>query len=465
MRNNVRPLLIASLLATAGCSVLPREPIEPVSKEDMHLFNGKSGSPSMPVNELAGDTVVLDTDASAKSFILSRMDEGDPLPTFDVGPLSMQNVKISEALRLVASGRPISFSVARALDGTEAQGGTISAQDLSGSFDNLIRSLSDSMGFFYSYKGGVLHIKPDEQFVLSLPPFETSIAGINETLDGLGARNLKIDKTAYMATFRATKPVYERIAAYVNHLKETRSIVVYDTWIYEVQLNDSTEGGISWNKFTYTEPGSVSRGSVGVSGSGSQPTNGLGVSFVYNGSAFSLDLLVKFLKSQGTLHTLSQPKLAVLTGTKGQIKAGRKLTYISQVGQSTTAANTTATTATSSELQVGVDMTLTANVDEGTIYSDVKLKAEDLLQFNEFTALGTQLKLPDTSNREINTVIRSRPGDVILLGGITVNRDQDSDAGLPGMWRGIFTTSTSKKRERSEMIIVMRPRVISFKKG
>jgi hypothetical protein len=79
------------------------------------------------------------------------------------------------------------------------------------------------------------------------------------------------------------------------------------------------------------------------------------------------------------------------------------------------------------------------------------------------TMAGTTIELPKTSSSEVNTLVRSRPNDVILLAGIQIQRSNNDTLGLPGPGgRLVLPTRSEKSVERSELVIVLRPRVKRF---
>ena len=290
--------------------------------------------------------------ADANVLRLESLEKSEPLPTFEVPEVSLASASIQDALQMVVGNRRVQYSITRALDGSQTQFGAVSAFNLSGPFDRVIDSLSRSIGFFYAWRNGMLHVSPDRQFVFGLPPVEDAFAGVATTLQAMGARGLNLNKAARTVSFRASRPAYEAIREYLEYIRENRAIVTYDVWIYEVILNDNDSGGIAWNKFRLAQENAYGGNSANVSGSAAQPTDGLGIALIYNTKYFSLDLFAKFLRSQGTLRTLSQPKLALLSGTQGQIKAGRKFVYVSQVGQTTSVAGSVTSTQTAEVTRV-----------------------------------------------------------------------------------------------------------------
>lgn len=458
MKKTILALMAGSLLV--GCGSLPRDYVDPTANIPKELKKIEVPlDPSLskfenPINEVSQTPIV------ANSFNLTQLEVSEELPNFKINNLNLSNASISDALSLINTIQPVSFTIDRTLDGLQAQGNTFSADQLSGSFADILERLSTSMGFFYTYRNNSLHIQPEMQFILNLPPVNSLMESSVATLNTLGARNVNLSKGANMISFTATRPVFKLVNNYLDYIKNTRSVIAYDTWIYEVALNDTKELGIQWNKFSYGTGANV----ASLSGpSGMQSSSPLGLSLIFSAGKFSLDALVQFLQTQGNLKTVSQPKLAVLNGEKGTIKAGRKITYISQITQTQgTAATPSTSSATTATLQLGTDLTLTPNIDDGTIYSTIELKVDDLNQLTMSNVFGSQIALPDTITREILTTIRSRPGDTILLGGVSTTREINNKDGIPAGSTAI-TNHSNVTSQKSELVIILKPQIIKFK--
>ena len=456
MKNKLILALLPALLA--GCGTLTRDFPDssnriPTSLKTVEMPVSTISDGIDPINEFSQTTI-------SNYLSVVPLEDSDELPDFNVANLSLSKASIGDVMSLINTSYPISYSIDRTIDGVMAQGNTLNGDKLSGSFKEIIHRLSNSMGFFYQYKNNTLYIKPEIQFIVTIPPSSELLENSASTIEKLGGRSVTTNKASGIITFTATKPIYSLINNYLKYIKETRSVVSYDTWIYEVKLNDSRETGIQWNKFGWAS-GTNSAGFTGSSGM--TAATPLGLSLIFSKGNFSLDALVNFLQTQGNLKTLSQPKLAVLNGEKGTIKAGRKITYISQITQ-TPGSNGSAPTssATTSTLQLGTDLTLTPNIDEGTIYSKIELKVDDLNNLAVNNVFGSQITLPDTISREINTVIRSRPGDTILLGGVSTTRDVNNREGLP-LGSTALTNHVNLTNEKSELVIVLKPQIIKFK--
>lgn len=504
------------LVLLAGCADLPRQLREPT-------LPVKAAEPVLPP---AAETLGLNKDAVTEvtttahwkdNFIIQDIEPSDPLPNLHIHSLSLANATVYEAIRSVLSGTNIPFVVnpalqvtavsgsgvtpasptpatspstftpatpqapgmagangaqampaaaAAAAPSTNVQGNSsmpalqdlrINAVNLNGSLTKVMNILANSGGFFYTYKDGILTVSPTRQFMVTLPPIPESFAGIQQTVQSLGAAQALIDPESKMLVFQASKPTYRKIAAYLDHLKKTRSLITFDTYIYEVDLNDQHSTGIQWNQFQFAS----GKGAVNLMSGTSPLTNGVSVSTLYNAGRFSLNLLSNFLASQGTLKLITQPKISMLEGGSSTFDVGQTTNYVSSIGASTTTSSTQTTVNTSSVLS-GVKMTLTADVENGTIYSKIQLNISELLRLNSFSAMGTTLQLPETSNRDIQTQVRIRPGDSVMLAGINITRDNQDSSGLAGLKNLFLPTSINKERQRTELVIVLRPRVVRF---
>lgn len=449
--------LLTAAIVLNGCAVLPRTPVQTQIPTAVSPSNLPPAAETLGRGNEDAETEIITKQDGAELLQVDDLEPGDPLPALPVNGLSLSNLSLFEAIRLLVADAPMTIAIDK-----NVLGGQVGVLNLQGTMQDALNVLSESFGFFFTYHNKVLRISPDKQFIIALPPVEETFNGIADILANLGASQVKLDKVGRVVTFRASRPVYRKIKSYLDYIRRNKVLVVYDTYVWEVELTDKTAAGIDWSKFTYTN-GSLS---VGLSGL-ANTTGGLAVSTIYNSSHFAVDTLAKFLRTQGNLHTISQPKITLISGGKSTFRVGKTTRYIAQVGTTVTGTTgVTQTTATVDKILSGLDITLSADVDAGTVYTQVKLAANDLVRFDDFTALGTVLKLPQESNRELETSVRVRPGDSILLGGINIERDSRDVSGIPGPDRLIpFLKDTAKETLRSELVIVLRPRLIRFTGG
>lgn len=470
-------LLTSVALLLAGCGSSPNRESLKLDARERQLAPIEKPVPTL--GNSADATTETITAPGRDNLVISDFVSSDPLPNFIVKGLSFTNASVYDVIRTLVSDRGIGLSISAQV----AQNGTmkrnVSAYNMSGSFADLIENFSRSVGFYYSYRDGVLNIEPDREFVVSLPPVAELFEAIPLMLKNLGATDILLDKSSRIVTFRASRPIYTRASAYLKYLRETRTLITYDSYIWEVVLNDGAKMGINWRDLTsgsLTSTGMTNGASFAGSSAGNSssfgvnitnPTDtayagGAGVGLIYNnGSRFGLNLLLQFLRTQGTVNNISQPKISLLSGSAAQFRSGETYKYISKTSPSTIVSGTVvAGTAETEQIETGVTMTVTGDMADGTVFTDLNLVLRDLVKFETFNAgSGVTLSLPRTAVREVSTRVRSKPGDVVVIGGINIEKADNQFTGV-----GPMPTSSSKSVTRSEVVVVMIPRITRFVK-
>jgi hypothetical protein len=110
-------------------------------------------------------------------------------------------------------------------------------------------------------------------------------------------------------------------------------------------------------------------------------------------------------------------------------------------------------------------MTVTSSWDQSTVYGTIDINLEELLGIDPFEPdENTTIQLPRTTTRSLNTQVRVRPGDAILIAGLVREADRYSGSG-PGFMKPLFNTARSAETENSELVFLLRPRVIAFVPG
>lgn len=407
-----------------------------------------------PVATVGADAAAVTTvDAGydlTDAYVLRPLEVGgeSALPAVRVGPLSATAASLPDALRLLAQAAGLELVYTPG--STTAQSGA-TVRGLIGSLQHVLTSLSSSFGFSWHVVGNQLVVAQDAQYVVQLPPVTDldSLAGISNTFQALGARDVLLDRTERSVVLRADGAARRKIEGYLAHIRSTRALVLYDLGIWEVTLSDSATAGLDWSTLTGT------LGNAGVKMLNGAVSSTAGAGWTYQTGRLDLQLVGQWLAAQGSVRSLARPSLAVLAGTQGKLAVGGAITYVSRVSSSTSSAvvQTAAETAT---MQTGLQLALLGDVHDETVTSRVRLDLADLVRMQRYTAQGTELSLPQTATRSVETTFLARPGDTVLLGGISSGSDsQDANAGVTAVSR----TSSST---RTELVIAIRPRVVKF---
>ena len=419
----------------------------------------------------------IDIEAGYESgdiFLLKPLSEPGKLPDRYVAPFSLNEVGVYDTLKMLTADAGLALSIEGGARASENYG-AVSMFGVEGKLQDVMDSLSESMGFFYSVRKGTLRIEPDRQFVNALPPAlsDDNMAGLTNTLQFLGAREPYADRMSRSLVFRANRTSLAKIESYLSGIRNSRSMIIYAMNIFQVDLKHNSDTGIQWNKIGWAAaPGaSISSGAGGgavseVADAGAQVAGAigkavtgiataLGLGMVLSASHFNVEMLVNFLKTQGRVKAISQPRIGVMNGTKGTLSVGQTLTYVAKVG-TTFATSLNQITTETKDLKTGVDIAVSGDVSDNTVYTRLDLKISDLVKMNRQSVLGTDLALPQTVFRELNTVVRARPGDMFLVGGITIDKDSREDSS------GASKNGVSTEVSRSEMVLALRTKVVNF---
>lgn len=439
------------LIVLSGCGALglPREAPKPSPVTSI-------SDTTMPAAERTvgmEDTALVDLPLPPMSLVPRSIEVADAPPDLHVRNFSASEASLGEALQLMLGNSGIPVTVENGLEATR-----ISAFGLTGKLGDVLDRLSEGAGVFWRFRNGSLTISGDRAFTVDIPPImgDTAADEIVRGLESMGAQRVRLDRTASLLSFRADRRIYEVVADYLEKVRKSKSLIVFQAWLLEVNLNDQRQLGINWNELAWKSGGFA----LAMSGGGSV-VGGSTFGAIYQGKRFSIDGLVSFLQTQGTLSTVSKPSLTMISGGKAKFEVGSIARYVSKAGSSTTGSTVTGSTETES-LKVGLQMSVTGDYNQGTVYFKVGLEISDITRFDQYEAFGQQLKLPQTTNRLLETTDRARPGDVILLGGIVNTRDQIDREGIPTGLGFFFPRLFNDQTQRTELVVVLQPKVIRF---
>jgi MSHA biogenesis protein MshL len=274
--------------------------------------------------------------------------------------------------------------------------------------------------------------------------------------------------------------------------------VILEAKILEVELNDNFQAGINWSQLIVDGDQSVL---FGQTGGGSSLANGFSdisgetfnldprnadlvetaVASAFGGvftMAFAFDkfsAIVELLETQGTVRTLSTPRVSTLNNQKAVIKVGSDEFFVTDIS-TTTVQGTTTTTNPNVELTpffsgIALDVTPQISSDGEVILhihpsiSQVEEKNKKIeIGSSEGSVSGFTIPLAFSRIRESDSVVRARSGQMIVIGGLMENRQFDRRAATPWLGRIPFLGSLFRQQatgdRKSELVILLRPIVV-----
>jgi general secretion pathway protein D len=276
-----------------------------------------------------------------------------------------------------------------------------------------------------------------------------------------GIRITSVDNNNQLLV-RARPAQWVELQTAIKRLDSVPLQVQIETRILEVALTGAFSFGVQW----YLE-GLVGgeNGGVGQSGNKQQWALGSGGNklgakdaFFYSFANNNLSAAVHALETSGNARILSAPSLVVLNNQQAGIQVGDKIPINSVSFDPNN--NTGGTINNTTYLDTGVILNVRPRVNPGgLVYMQINQQVSAAGQ--PATAGGN----PSINQRQITTQVAVQSGQTVLLGGLIKQNEGTTDTGIPGLNRipmlGRLFGSTSRDRNRTELIVLITPKVIS----
>ncbi|MEO7324573.1 MAG: type II secretion system secretin GspD [Dokdonella sp.] len=345
-----------------------------------------------------------------------------------------------------------------------------------------IGGLGGSGGGGMNYKNSLRPQSAQEKTTPAATPAAAS-AGTNKDSD---IRISAIEENNQLMIM-ATPYEWDNIQSAIRKLDVVPLQVQIEVRILEVSLTGDLNLGVQWYLagLIGTAPGSAQangqysypdftgnshdrhRASLGATKNGATPSLG---GFFYSFLNKNFEVAINALETSGVAKTLSAPSLVVANNQEASINVGQQIpvvqTYYNGLGVAGTGTGTggvgtgLGTTGSVQYLNTGVQLSVTPRVNPGgLVYLDVQQEVS-----NPGTP-STDGANPPINQRQIQTQVAVQSGETVLLGGLISENKGDSAQSLPGIarvpiLRNLFG-STTTHRDRTELIVLITPRVVS----
>jgi general secretion pathway protein D len=251
----------------------------------------------------------------------------------------------------------------------------------------------------------------------------------------------------------ATPTEYSVIEAALRRL-DTRPIqVLIEASLAEVTLTDDMRYGLQWSYIGGDGPATLSESSNG-SISSAFP----GFSYLFTGRS-DIRAVLNAIESLTNVRVISNPKLLVLNNREAQLQIGDQVPITVQSAVGTVGENSPIVNSVQFR-DTGVILRVTPRVNKsGMVILEVSQEVSDVVPT---TTSG--IDSPTIQQRKFNSTVAVKDGETIALGGLIRETKSRSGSGLPFLrripWLGELFGSTTRGSRRTELIVLMTPKVI-----
>lgn len=395
--------------------------------------------------------------------LIPQSEYGDPMPSTIVGPFELRGETLAGALQLVLDGTniPIAFENESALDKT------ITVTNLKGSLDTVVQEICSLGDMYCSYQNGILVVKDSQIFTVSIPPIVSSenmaalLTNISGAVGNITGTTPITDPGTRTIVYRASQRTSELAARYFQRLRSNTALVVYETYVWEVSLDSGNTTGIRWSLFD-----KVGRFKFGVNVNHPADTNigtPISIGLPTTGSVdFDVNDVFQFVSSYGAVRTVSQPQLTVLSGSSAKLRVADTQNYVASLSRTTTDGGTTTVSTTTDSVDSGFTLNINSNWDNATVYGNIDILLQEVRRIDTFDDNpDAVVQLPQTTERELSTQVRIRPGDLLLIAGLVRETDGLDKEGL-GSSEPTLPFSRTAQASNTELVFLLRPRVVVF---
>lgn len=263
---------------------------------------------------------------------------------------------------------------------------------------------------------------------------------------------IQADESNNSLLILATAEEFQLLQQVVTLLDVTPNQVMLEATIAEVTLRDDLSYGLNW----FLESGEFDL-SFSAADTGAVASAFPGFSALFTGEDGRA--VLNAVASVTDVKVLSSPTLMVLDNRTATLQVGDQVPIVTQTAVSTNDPN--APIVNSVELRdTGVILKVTPRVNEGgRVMLDIEQEVSDVIETKT-----SGIDSPTIQQRKIKTSVAVDNGSSVALGGLIRDRVTEGATkipllgDIPGL--GELFRSTTKKNERTELVVLITPRVV-----
>jgi len=297
--------------------------------------------------------------------------------------------------------------------------------------------------------------------------------------DAEGSRaQVVVNRDAGTVLVTADSDLMDRVAAYLQAVEGAMGRqVMIEAKIVEVELNDAHRLGVDWSAVASAAggfTGSLTGGAAALMAKAPTLSQNLGggeTAFRIGATSRDLAVVLDAIATQGQVRVVSSPRVAALNNQPAVIKVAQEQTFFSLDRQTNTEAGVQQDnfTVDKEKYTIGVVLDIVPRIDDdGTIIMGVHPSITDFAGEDVFPpgATGSEIlaNAPILKVRELDTVVRLRDRETLVIAGLIRQEDRDEVDQVPLFgdipFVGALFRHTKQVKRGSELVIFLTPRVV-----
>ncbi|MGI9451751.1 MAG: type II secretion system secretin GspD, partial [Geminicoccaceae bacterium] len=291
------------------------------------------------------------------------------------------------------------------------------------------------------------------------PDAVSSSSGQRELTPGGGDSDTRIvaDETSNSLLIRGTAKTYRKIRSALRELDKQPLQVLLEATIAEVSLENELSYGIQW--FLGSGDSNLTFSDFADRTVGERfPTLFSGFSGLL--ARGDVRVLIDALDSVADLNVISSPQVLVLDNQTAQLEVGDEVPIPTQQAERLDAEDPVLIN-TVEYNQTGVILNVTPRVNaSGLVILDIEQEVSDVV-----LTTSSGIDAPTFAQRRIGTSVAVGSDQTVVLGGLIEDSVDEIHSGIPFLkdipWLGLLFGRTSEITERTELLVLITPKVLT----
>jgi len=262
----------------------------------------------------------------------------------------------------------------------------------------------------------------------------------------------------------ASSDNYRIIERALQQVDRPKAQVAIDVTIAEVTLNDQLNYGVQFYLANHINMGSIGNGNTGQALTNADAASGFNIIVGHNATPH---LIINALHQLTDVKILSNPSLMVLDNQEATLEVGDQVPV--STGSATVLSANNAVVNTIDYKNTGIILDVIPRVSpDNTVQLDISQEISNVVDSSATSSASATTTngatTPTISERKVKSQITVASGQMVMLAGLVAETQSKSRSGVPGLDQlplvgGAFG-NTSGQRQRTELIILIKPQIV-----